>query len=54
MNCCQKPAVSVINQKGEPHKFCHKCKAHTYNGKFYTLAEWEKYVNKDEDQEPQT
>lgn len=27
------------------HIYCHWCKSHIYNGKFYTRKEWDEYVN---------
>jgi hypothetical protein len=29
----------------EPHLYCHVCKSHWYNGREWTRAEWDAYVN---------
>jgi hypothetical protein len=50
MNCCDKQQQKDLTQGlgHESHMFCQACKAHEYDGKFYTKQEWEVYINQEE------
>lgn len=49
MTCCDKPQQKDLTQGLGPdrHIYCQSCKAHQYDGKFYTRQEWEIYVNQE-------
>jgi len=49
-NCCDKPQQKDLTQGLGPdrHIYCQSCKAHEYDGKFYTRQELEIYINQEE------
>ena len=35
----------MVEQERIQHLYCQTCKSHVFIGKFYTLKEWEAYIN---------
>jgi len=55
MKCCKNPQISHFDfKRGDnfspkvEHLYCHQCKTHKLDGKFYTEAEWEEWINEPE------
>jgi DNA-directed RNA polymerase subunit RPC12/RpoP len=45
---CGKEMYDLTHGRGEKRNYiCHRCGAHLWDGKWYTLEEWEAYVNEE-------
>lgn len=44
LECNHNNYSNLSYDKLNPHYFCHTCKSHYYNNKYWTKKEWENWI----------